>query len=340
MDPALTGFIFLFLVATALSAALMEDILSSVISLSVFGILLSMVFAILQAPDVALTQAVINSGMITSIFLVAYSQTMKGQPSEKSMPPEKGQIQYLFEQLGVLVICIGLGLWLWQGLSSIDFLPRFGDPARHYIINTAGETGVSNIVAAVLFDYRGFDTLGEISVIFTTVTGISILFAQSRYRRSSSGLSFIVRRSMAFIIPLIMLYASSIILMGHLSPGGGFQGGTVLATASICFCVVYGSSFEAARIHPWIKETIESTGCLFFAGLGFIGLCTGAGFLANGAAGFPLGLQGTFLSGGAISLLNVAVGMKVGAGLSTLFYSMVKILEAPLEELPPEVGSS
>ncbi len=72
-------FLYGFLVTTALVAALIDDILSSVIALSVFGILMAIVFAILQAPDVALTQAVINSGLITSLFLVAYSQTEKGE---------------------------------------------------------------------------------------------------------------------------------------------------------------------------------------------------------------------------------------------------------------------
>lgn len=337
MNPGLVGFIYIFLIVTAISASVMEDILSSVIALSVFGILLSIVFAILQAPDVALTQAVINSGMITSIFLVAYSQTMKGQPDQSRVCALDGTCPSRTAQAATMALCLGLGWWFWEGLSAIGFSPSFGVPANHYISFAGNETGVSNIVAAVLFDYRGFDTLGEISVIFTTVSGISILFARSRYHKSSSGLSFIVRRSMSFIIPLIILYASSIIIMGHLSPGGGFQGGTVLATASICFCVVYGSSFEAARVHPWVKETVESTGCLFFAGLGLIGLCSGAGFLANGAAGFPLGSHGNFLSGGSIPLLNIAVGMKVGAGLSSLFYSMVKILETPYEDLPPEV---
>lgn len=77
-------FLYGFLAATALVAALIDDILSSVIALSVFGVLLAIVFAVLQAPDVALTQAVINSGLVTSLFLVAYSQTEKGE-----LPPRE-----------------------------------------------------------------------------------------------------------------------------------------------------------------------------------------------------------------------------------------------------------
>jgi len=66
-----------FLIVTAIVASEIEDILSAVISLSVFSVLLAIAFAILQAPDVGLTQAVISSGLVTSLFLVAYSQTEK-----------------------------------------------------------------------------------------------------------------------------------------------------------------------------------------------------------------------------------------------------------------------
>jgi multicomponent Na+:H+ antiporter subunit B len=240
------------------------------------------------------------------------------------------------QRLGALALSVALGWWLWQGVTISPFQGITG-PAARYIHGTARDTGAANVVAAILFDYRGFDTLGEASVIYTTVCGVALLFAKRRYRRSSHGLSFIVKRGMALLVPFILLYASSIIVMGHLSPGGGFQGGAVMATVTVLFCVIYGSSFEAARVSPKVKETIESSGALLFIVVGLVGLVTGGAFLTNAAAGFPRGTMGHLLSGGSIPLLNIAVGMKVGAGLSTLFYSMVKILEDPTESSPPEV---
>ncbi len=77
MSLAVMIFLYVFLVATAIVISAINDILSAVITLSVFGILLATAFAILQAPDVALTQAVINSGIVTALFLVAFSQTEK-----------------------------------------------------------------------------------------------------------------------------------------------------------------------------------------------------------------------------------------------------------------------
>jgi multicomponent Na+:H+ antiporter subunit B len=77
MSALFYSFVCFFLILTALVASEIKDILSAVISLSVFSVLLAIAFVVLQAPDVALTQAVISSGLITSLFLVAYSQTQK-----------------------------------------------------------------------------------------------------------------------------------------------------------------------------------------------------------------------------------------------------------------------
>lgn len=77
MSTLFYSFVCFFLILTALVASEIKDILSAVISLSVFSVLLAIAFVALQAPDVALTQAVISSGLITSLFLAAYSQTQK-----------------------------------------------------------------------------------------------------------------------------------------------------------------------------------------------------------------------------------------------------------------------
>ncbi len=327
MSVSFMVFLLAFLVLTAFVASEVEDILGSVIALSVFGVLMAIAFSILQAPDVALTQAVINSGLVTSLFLVAYSQTSKEPPASKGNVALKEGLRLAWIQPVALLLCLALGWMLWRGVASLGLPLPLSGPAAHFLEASARETGAANVVAAILFDYRGFDTLGEATVIFATVCGIALLFSKSKARRSARGLSFIARRGMALIVPFILLYGSSIVAFGHLSPGGGFQGGAVFATATILFCIVYGSNFEAARVSPRVKEFMESAGGLLFVLLGLVGLLAGAGFLANKAAGFPLGSAGRFLSGGTIPLLNVAVALKVGAGLSTIFYSMIKILE-------------
>ncbi|KRT35435.1 hydrogen gas-evolving membrane-bound hydrogenase subunit E [Acetomicrobium hydrogeniformans] len=239
-----------------------------------------------------------------------------------------------FLRIVTFLLCLALGWQFWKGILALEPTQIIIGPAAHYIESAAEETGATNIVAAILFDYRALDTLGEASVIYTSVCGIAMLFAKSKFKISSTGLSFIVKKGVSFIIPFLLLYAAGIVLMGHISPGGGFQGGAVFATATILFCIVYGSGFEAVMIKPKTKELIESSGALMFVLIGFVGLWTGAGFLSNIAAGYPKGEVGRFLSGGSIPLLNIAIGMKVSAGLSTIFYSMIKLLEFEVTKIP------
>ncbi len=227
-----------------------------------------------------------------------------------------------------IILCLSLGFWLGRGLV-IQMAPSISGPAFRYVTESAEETGASNVVASILFDYRGFDTLGEATVIYATVCGIALIFSGHRLKKSGWGLSFIVKRSMDLMVPFMLIYASSIVAMGHITPGGGFQGGAILATVTVLLCVIYGSRFESSLISPTFKEAAESSGALLFMAIGFWGLAQGAGFLANLHAGFPRGALGGIFSAGSIPLLNLAVAMKVGAGLSTIFFSMVKILDDP-----------
>ncbi len=130
------------------------------------------------------------------------------------------------------------------------------------------------------------------------------------------------------MIPFIILYGAFIILFGHLSPGGGFQGGSVLATVTILLCIIYGTSFEKTYFAPKVKEIIESSAGLTFIALGIAGAFLGTGFLSNVSAGFPKGTPGEIFSAGFIPLMNILVGLKVGAGLSSIFFHMIKDLES------------
>jgi multicomponent Na+:H+ antiporter subunit B len=233
---------------------------------------------------------------------------------------------FLF-RIAALFLCAFLGVMLFRGIAAMPPKESVTGPAAHYLERASRETGARNVVGAILFDYRAFDTLGESTVIFTAVCGISMLFSRRKFHRSSSGLSFIAKRGIGIMVPFLIMYATVIILFGHISPGGGFQGGTIFATVTVLLCVVFGSSFESSYFPPKTKESLESGGALLFCGIGLVGLAAGTGFLSNLSAGFPAGREGSLLSAGTIPLLNIAVGMKVGAGLSAIFYSMIKMLD-------------
>lgn len=187
------------------------------------------------------------------------------------------------------------------------------------------ETGAINQVTAILFDYRGFDTLGEATVIF--VTAIILGFFAPRKKTSMLGVSLskLVHDGVALILPFILIFGFYIILFGHVSPGGGFTGGVILASAAIIFALTYSSGQERSHLlNPDTKKIVENFAMLSILGIGFIGIGLAGYFLANARTGIYLGQPGKIISAGWIPLLNLASGLKVGAGLAIIFVSLVK----------------
>jgi len=156
-------YLLLFLVVVmALGAVFARDLFSGVLTLAAYSFFLALLWAGLGAVDVAFTEAVVGAGLSTLFFLVALFLT-----SHKEKVRKQAQVRIV--TLGSLGI---LGFLLLFG--SVD-LPVVGDPeslpskhiSSHYLKNSLDETNTPNVVTAVLADYRGFDTLGETTVIFT-----------------------------------------------------------------------------------------------------------------------------------------------------------------------------
>ncbi|MCF8008588.1 MAG: sodium:proton antiporter [Halanaerobiales bacterium] len=192
----------------------------------------------------------------------------------------------------------------------------------HITNNAVLETGSLNFVTAILYDYRAYDSLGESTIIFGAVSGIVLLLSRKTLPVSSHGLSFIVKRTFGMLTPFIFLFSLYIISHGHLSPGGGFQGGVILGAISIIFSIVYGSEFDFKRYSPTTKTLLETGGALLFIGLGLAGIIFGGYFLEN--LRFLNTEIGSLLSAGSIPLINTVIGFKIGAGLAIIFYSMIQ----------------
>lgn len=214
--------------------------------------------------------------------------------------------------------------------SAIAVLPdateriEYPGPSRHILGSGLSDTGAVNLVTAVLFDYRGFDTLGEATVIFAAVAGVALAFYRETLVLSKRGLSSLAKESMNILTPFIVLLGFYVIFHGHISPGGGFQGGVILASWAILACLVYGVEVEENVMDVFTKMLAESGGVILFSVLGIVSLALGREFLTNLAAGFGAGSPGDVFSAGAIPYLNLAIGIKVGAGLAVLFVTMAK----------------
>jgi len=193
-----------------------------------------------------------------------------------------------------------LGLFGALMIAASPGLPRVGDansvPANHvadyYIEKGYEQTGVPNIVTAVLADYRGYDTMGETTVIF--VAGLScllILGTQRTLRRveeldlDSPFGSVVLDLGCRLLVPFILLFALYVVFHGHSSPGGGFQGGTFLAAAAILIRLVRGKgeSWGFSRRQALI---VASIGGSLYVWIGIIPMFYGKQFLDY--SGLPL----------------------------------------------------
>lgn len=155
--------LLLFMISAAVIAVNIEDLLSSVIAVGAVGLGLSLAFLILKAPDLAITQLVVE--ILCLIILIR--ATIK-----KDIPLVRDG-RWLFNTSSALLF---IALFLAFAYFAMKELPDFGAPimrvADEYVKNGLGKTGAANIVASIILDFRGYDTLGEATILFTAVMGV------------------------------------------------------------------------------------------------------------------------------------------------------------------------
>jgi len=222
----------------------------------------------------------------------------------------------------------GLGALLLWAMAG---LPDFGHYSGAYgrILNAAAppERHVSSVVAAVVFDYRGFDTLGEEFILFTSVMGVALLLREVRgdqVHRRDRVQSDAVRLVGVAFAPLLLVIGLYVVAHGYITPGGGFQGGVVLA-AAFALLYVAGEYRAYRRLTPaFAVDFAEGTGAGGYAVVGIVSMLLGSAYLHNFG---PLGTSGTLASGGSIAFLNIATALEVGAAFVLLFTEFLEEVE-------------
>jgi multicomponent Na+:H+ antiporter subunit B len=215
-----------------------------------------------------------------------------------------------------------LALLVW-GLAG---LPDFGDFQGVYgqLLNRVAvpERSTTDVVTAVNFDYRGFDTLGEEFILFAAVIGVASILRTLRGERvrrpddDAAGrhvpeTSLVVRVTGLGLVAPTILVGIYIVAHGHQTPGGGFQGGVILATALLL--VYLSADYMTMRaVGPtWLLELAEGLGAAAFALIGLGGLVFASAFFENFLG---KGTPGELPSAGTIPLSNAAVGLAVTGG--------------------------
>lgn len=228
-----------------------------------------------------------------------------------------------------LAAAVAVAVWFARACFA---LPSFGTARHPYgerAVVAALRHHTANVVSSVNFDLRAIDTLGEESLMFAAVLGAVVLLRRARDERRTGPRPAKVLPPVllfgALLLPLALVTGAYVVVHGGLSPGGGFQGGVVLATA-LHLGYVAADYAVLERLRPLaVLDVTDAIGAGAFTVLGVAGLLSGAAFLANVA---PFGTFNTLTSGGLVPLLSVAVGVEVGSGVIVL---LAQFLDQALE---------
>ena len=177
------------------------------------------------------------------------------------------------------------------------------------------ELGAPNVVTGILLSYRGFDTLGEVAVLFMVAAAVGLLLkpdASAQHEAAGPPPSEIVRTGTKILLPVIFTFGAYVIANGHLSAGGGFQGGAIVASGAML--IMLGR--PGAQLDTALLGMIESFAGVFYVAVGLLGLALAGGFLDPRF--LPRGEFGAFISAGAIPITSALLGVKVGAELSVI----------------------
>ena len=278
-----------------------------------------------HANEPSLLELWYNGGLdLTDHLYIPVEET--AEPAEKYRPKHNDAVfaRHLYRYARVFnvagtVLCILFSLLM---ILTVANLPAYGDPnaptvnevAERYVEQGTAETGAVNTVAGMILDYRAFDTLGESFVLFTAVAAVTVVMERKpkkRYRRPELVIyaeDDIVRVVCRFLIPVVLVFGVYILLNGHLSPGGGFSGGAIMAGAPILYAMVWGDE-QAAKVFTARRiRTVVVSSLGFYCAAKSYSFFTGANHLPSIIS--P-GTPGNILSAGLIMPLNVAVGLVV-----------------------------
>ncbi len=228
----------------------------------------------------------------------------------------------------ILLLLVVVGWVLADTFSQINFgESRMGDIKQqetvgaYYLNNTVEKLSVANVVTAIVVNYRGFDTLGEVTVLFLAASGLASIL----YRRKKRGehdvmilknSSQLLQTGAKLIFPAILVLGAYVFIHGHLTPGGGFQGGAIIASGFLLMFMAYKDYHVSHNVLTWV----ESIAGILFVSVGIWGLISGATFLENILG---TGTLNDLVSGGIIPLIYIAVGFKVAAELTGVLETLL-----------------
>ena len=304
----------------------MKDLFAVVMLSGIYGLLSASFFVIMDAVDVAFTEASVGAGISTLLMLTTVTMTGRHENTARHRPA-----------LALVVVLVTGGLLIYGTLD----MPYFGSvdaPANlhvapRYINDSMQEIGVPNIVTSVLASYRGFDTFGEVVVIFTAGMGVLALLSMvhrpedvaeiDRINSSMHKEHLVLRIVTKMLIPFILLFALYVQFHGDYGPGGGFQAGVIFAAGIILYAMLFDMSTARRVINQPLIQLLSAIGVLTYGSVGVVSMLNGSNFLdydalsSDPVAGQHLG----------ILLVELGIGFTVTSVMVIIFFNFAGRIE-------------
>ncbi|MCP3869535.1 MAG: monovalent cation/H+ antiporter subunit A [Gammaproteobacteria bacterium] len=265
--------------------------LLAVIMLSIVGLMTALLFAYFSAPDLAMTQLLVE---IASVILVLLAMYFLPQLT----PPESSRIRLARDiTLGVIA---GIGVAI---LSYSMLVQPLDSISSYYLSQSKPGGGGTNVVNVILVDFRGFDTLGEVTVLGIAAVGIVAMIGGLKIwgpEKDWLGRSWagdrhpvLLTTVSKLILPFALIVSAYLFLRGHNYPGGGFIAGLVTGVALTLQYIASGSDRARQRL-PWDNLKLVGAGILIATGTGLGSWVFGFPFLTTTFAYVTLPIVGKF----------------------------------------------
>ena len=360
----ITLLLLFFLLIIGIVIGRSRSLFAAVMLSGIFSLLSAALFVLMDAVDVAFTEAAVGAGISTVLMMVVLNLT-----TDKESAPIQPKIFPLLVALitgGTLLYATGDMPGFGDGKAPIhaskitvsaedwkaplhknttvtvqDKFENLVTPesivdvdggkqvtltaAEHYVKESYGESHIPNIVTTVLGSYRGYDTLGETTVVLTAAIAVIMIIGRTRDKVATVVKpDSILLVGSKMLIPYILLFALYVQFHGDFGPGGGFQAGVIFAAAFILHAMVTSLNETQQALPFHVVEKLIPIGVVLYAGVGVVCILLGGNYLeynvldshydpAQGGASY----HGQHLG---IILIEAGVGITVFSAMVALFY--------------------
>lgn len=314
--------LFAFLLVVAIVVAKQRDLFAAAMLTGVFSLVSAGLFTILDAVDVAFTEAAVGAGMST-VLVLATLALVSDKENRGSHRPIAATIVVIVTGMALIYGTLDMPIW---GTPDAPIHTHVG---RYYIEQSAADIGIPNMVTGVLASYRSYDTFGELAVVFTAGLGVTLLLQQKhafskeppkvpeKSRAPYVQEMPILRVVTKALLPYIFLFALYVQAHGDFGPGGGFQAGVIFASGIALYGLIWGPGALQDLIGGRGAQRLMALGVLIYGSVGVVSLLSGGQFLNYNVFTPDHPQHGQHYG---IFIVELGVGLTVACVMMTIYY--------------------